>query len=293
MNKGSLYAISAYVIWGFFPVFFKTMQNVPALQIMTHRVVWSFVFLISLVVLRGELRAFVALLTPRNLVIYLGAGALIAGNWLLYVWGVNSGYILETSLGYFINPLVSVVLGMVILGERLRTWQWLPVALAGVGVLYLTISYGKLPWIALALACSFGLYGLVKKIAPLGSLYGTTLETGMVWLPALAYLLLQEGNGTGYFAHSGMATTLLLATTGVVTAVPLLLFASGARRVPLTTMGLLQYIAPTLQFLSGVLIYGEPFNTTRAVGFSIIWLALIIFSIESFVVHRKALSLAA
>lgn len=288
-NKGMLFAFSAYVLWGFFPFYFKALHAVPAFQIMTHRVTWSFVFVLILVAARSELRILLKAATRRNLLIYLGAGMLLAVNWLTYVWAVNAGFLVETSLGYFINPLVSVLLGVVFLRERLRPLQWVPVGLAALGVTYLTISHGSLPWISLVLAFTFGFYGLVKKVAPLGSLHGLVLETGTIFFPALGFLIFEEVRGVGAFGHAGTMPTLLLALTGIITAIPLLLFAAGARRVPLTTLGVLQYIAPTLQFLIGVLVYGESFSTDRAVGFGIIWVALIIFSIEGYRQRQKML----
>ncbi|MCX8024422.1 MAG: EamA family transporter RarD [Thermanaerothrix sp.] len=287
INSGVVFAAAAYTLWGFFPIYFKALKEVPAPQVLAHRIVWAFLFLLGVLVARREVGTLQRLLTPRILLSYLGAGVLLAINWLAYVWGVASGFIVETSLGYFINPLVSVVLGVLFLRERLRPWQWLPVGLAAVGVAYLTLEYGRLPWLALVLAFSFGLYGLLKKLAPLNALYGLTLETGSVFLPALAYLVGMEVLGQGAFGHGPIAQTLLLALTGVVTAIPLLLFAGGARRVPLTTLGLLQYIAPSLQFLLGVFVYGEPFGLTQLIGFSLIWLALAIFSAEGFIAQRR------
>jgi chloramphenicol-sensitive protein RarD len=289
MNKGILYAAGAYFIWGFFPIYFKAIEQISAFQVTAHRVVWSFLFLILVVAARRELRGLRALITRRILLIYLAAGALLAVNWLTYVWAVSSGFVVEASLGYFINPLVSVVLGVVFLHEKMRPAQWLPVALAACGVTYLTISHGSLPWIALVLAFSFGLYGLMKKLAPLGSLHGLVLETGAIFVPALLLLVISEASGTGAFGHAGVLPSLLLALVGVVTAIPLLLFATGAKNVPLTTLGLLQYIAPTIQFLIGVLIYGEPFTPERLVGFGIIWVALVIFSTENLMARRRAL----
>lgn len=293
MNKGILYAAGAYALWGFFPIYFKAIHAAPADQIVAHRFAWSFLFLIAVVALRRELPALRASLNRSTLLTYLGAGVLLAFNWGLYVWGVNSGNVVETSLGYFINPLVSVVLGVVFMRERLRPLQWVPVALATVGVLYLTFSFGKLPWIALGLAFSFGLYGLIKKLAPLSSLHGLTLETGSLFVVAAAYLLAVELRGVGSFGHVAPLTSLLIALSGVITAIPLLLFATGARLVPLSTLGLLQYFAPTLQFLIGVFLYQEPFTPDRLIGFSIIWLALILFSAESIIVGRRAAAAAA
>lgn len=293
MNKGVLYALGAYTLWGIFPIYFHALSAISAFQITAHRVVWSLLFVAALVVGRGELRALKASITRRVLLVYLAAGVLLAINWLTYVWSIGQGFVVEASLGYFINPLVNVVLGVLFLGEKLRPAQWVPVGLAAFGVAYLTASHGSLPWIALVLAVSFGLYGLVKKIAPLGALHGLALETGIIFLPALFFLIAEEAAGVGSFGHAGAAPTLLLALTGIVTAVPLLLFALGAQRVPLSIMGLVQYITPTLQFLCGVVLYGEPFTPERMVGFGIIWAALLIFSTESYLVRRKSLSSSA
>jgi chloramphenicol-sensitive protein RarD len=287
VNSGVVFAAAAYTLWGFFPIYFKALKEVPAPQVLAHRIVWAFLFLLGVLMVRHEVGTLRRLLTPRILLSYFGAGVLLAINWLAYVWGVAAGFIVETSLGYFINPLVSVVLGVLFLRERLRPWQWLPVGLAAVGVAYLTLEYGRLPWLALVLALSFGLYGLLKKLAPLNALHGLTLETGSVFLPALAYLVGIEIAGQGAFGHGPLSQTVLLALTGVVTAIPLLLFAGGARRVPLTMLGLLQYIAPSLQFLLGVFVYGEPFGPAQLVGFSLIWLALAIFSAEGVLAQRR------
>lgn len=292
MRKSIGSAALAYALWGLIPIYFKAIQSVPADQILAHRFVWSFLFLILLVILRHELPAMRASTTRRTFGIYLGAGLLLAVNWGLFVWAVNNGHVLEASLGYFINPLVNVVLGVVFLRERLRPMQWIPVALASAGVLYLTISFGRLPWIALGLAFSFGFYGLVKKLAPLSPLHGLTLETGSLLLVALGYLVAVELGGAGSFGHVSPQLSLLLALSGIVTAVPLLLFAIGARQVPLTTMGLLQYTSPTLQFLTGVFLYHEAFTQARLIGFCIIWLALVLFSAESLIHVRRPLSVA-
>jgi len=290
MNKGVLYGAAAYGLWGFFPIYFKILHAIPAFQMVAHRVVWSLLFLIVLVMARRELASFRSAVTRRTGLIYLGAALLLAVNWGIYIWAVDAGFVIEASLGYFINPLVNVLLGVVLLREKLRSWQLLPVGLATVGVIYLTVNYGGLPWIALALAITFGLYGLMKKVAPLGSLYGLTLETGILFLPALGYLLFEEGQGLGAFGHLGWGITLLVSLSGVITAIPLLLFASGARSIPLTILGLLQYIAPTLQFLIGVFLFGEPLTSSRLVGFSIIWSALLIFSVESFLERRRVIA---
>lgn len=286
MKKGILFGIGAYTLWGFFPIYWKLLHHVPALQLLGHRIGWSFLLLAAVIGLSGQWTELRAALNKRTLQIYSIAALLIGLNWLMYVWAVNAGYIVETSLGYFINPLLSVLMGVIFLRERLRPAQWVPVGLAAVGVVYLTFVYGRLPWIALALAFTFGLYGLVKKLAPLGSLYGLTLETGILFVPALLYLLFVEQNGQGAFLHSGVLSDALMVGAGVVTTIPLLMFASAARSIPLTMVGILQYIAPTLQFLIGVFVYKEPFDMARLLGFSIVWLALVIFWAESFIYHR-------
>ncbi|PKO07111.1 MAG: EamA family transporter RarD [Chloroflexi bacterium HGW-Chloroflexi-3] len=280
MKKGLIFVFSAYTLWGFFPVYFKFLHEAPALQIMSHRVTWSFIFLIFLIALRKEFSQILKSLTKKILLTYTIAGTLLAINWLTYVWGVNAGFVVETSLGYFINPLVSVVLGVVFLKEKLRNLQWIPVVLATIGVIYLAIDHGSLPWIALVLASTFGTYGLIKKIAPLPSIHGLTIETGAVLIPAVLFLLFVEFNGTAAFGHASSQTTFLLVLSGIITAIPLIFFASGAPKVPLTTIGILQYIAPTIQFLIGVFIYDEPFTTGKLIGFSIVWIALIIFTVE-------------
>lgn len=271
---------SAYALWGFFPIYFKFLHEAPAIQIMAHRVTWSFIFLIFLIALRKEFSQIIKSLSKKIILTYTIAGTLLAINWLTYVWGVNAGFVVETSLGYFINPLVSVVLGVVFLKEKLRNLQWIPVVLAAIGVIYLAIDHGSLPWIALVLASTFGTYGLFKKIAPLPSIHGLTVETGALLIPALLFLLFVEFNGTAAFGHASPQTTFLLALSGIITAIPLIFFASGAPKVPLTTIGILQYIAPTIQFLIGIFIYDEPFTSGQLVGFGIVWIALIIFTVE-------------
>lgn len=288
MKKGILYGIGAYALWGFFPIYWKFLHRVPAMQVIGHRIGWSFILLIVFILLTKQWQDFrsAALTSAKTIGIYSIAGVLLTINWLVYVWGVNAGFIVETSLGYFINPLLSVLLGVIFLRERLRLAQWVPVIIAAAGVIYLTFVYGRLPWIALSLAFSFGFYGLVKKLAPLGSLYGLTLETGIVFPIALIYLALVEFNGTGAFLHENSLTNILLIGAGVVTTIPLLMFASAAKQIPLTVVGLLQYIAPTIQFLIGVFIYKEPFDHAHLIGFGIVWVALVIFWVENYIAHR-------
>ena len=287
MNSGLLYALGAYVVWGILPIYWKSVQHVPAIQIAGHRIVWSFIVLMVYIFLTRQWDRFRSTLNRRVSFIYLSTGILLSVNWLIYVWAVNAGYIVETSLGYFINPLFSVVLGMLFLDERLRPAQWIPVGLATCGVVYLTWAYGSIPWIALALAISFGFYGLVKKIAPLGSLYGLTLETGFVFLPALIFLVMVDFNDQGAFMHNGLQTDALLIGAGIVTIIPLLLFTAAAKRITLTMVGIMQYIAPTLQFLIGVFIYNEAFTAAKLIGFTMVWIALILFWLEGIVARRR------
>ena len=287
MNKGIWNGLAAYAMWGFFPIYWKLLHDVPALQVIGHRISWSFLLLVGVILLTNQWKNFrSAALVSKVIGIYAIAGVLLTINWLVYVWGVNAGFIVETSLGYFINPLISVLLGVMFLRERLRPLQWIPVGLAAAGVLYLTVTYGRLPWIALSLAFSFGIYGFVKKLAPLGSLYGLTLETALVFPAAVLYLTFAQATGTGAFLKGGALTDLLLIGTGAVTSIPLLMFASAARQMPLTMIGILQYIAPTLQFLIGVFLYHEPFDQSRLIGFSLVWLALLIFWVENYLANR-------
>jgi chloramphenicol-sensitive protein RarD len=290
MNKGIWSGIAAYFLWGFFPIYFKLLHVVPAIQIVAHRLVWSLLFLAIVIGVRKEWAGFKAGLKPRTILITLLAGCLLSLNWSIYVWGVNSGFILESSLGYFINPLVNVLLGVIVFRERLPFSKWIPIGLAALGVLYLTLSYGRLPWIALALAFTFGFYGLIKKLSPLNSLYGLTLETAILFIPSLGYLFLMEAQGQGAIGNMGLPITGLLAISGIITAIPLLLFATAARNIPLSTLGLLQYISPTLQFFIGVWVYKEEFTYVSMIGFGIIWLALLLFSLSELIQRKKLLS---
>jgi len=283
VNRGILNGIGAYVLWGLFPLYWKILHHVPALQIIGHRIVWSFIFLVVIILSGSRWKKFLSSVSNlRVLLIYSLASALLTVNWLVYVWGVNTERIVETSLGYFINPLFSVLLGVVILREKLRLLQWVPVALAAAGVIFLTVQYGHIPWIALSLAFSFGLYGLVKKMAPLDSLFGLTFETGIAFPLAMMLLIFTGISGSGSFLATGLKTDVLLILTGVITSVPLLMFAVAARSIPLSTVGILQYIAPSLQFLIGVLIYHENFDSSDMIGFGLVWTALIIFGLENY-----------
>lgn len=287
MNKGIWYAVFAYTIWGLFPIYWKWLEAVPALQLIGHRIGWSFILLLIILLVTRQGRSFRAVaFSAPTLRIYALAGVLISLNWLVYVWAVNAGFVVEASLGYFINPLLSVLLGVLFLKERLRPWQWLPVGMAAVGVVIVSFAYGSFPLIAVTLALSFGLYGLVKKQAPLGALYGLTLETGIMFTPALLYLLYAEASGQGAFLHTDLAANLLMMGAGVVTTVPLLMFSSAAQRIPLALVGILQYITPTLQFLLGVFVYKEAFTGAQFAGFGLVWIALIVFSTEGLLARR-------
>ncbi len=287
-RKGVLYAIGAYVMWGLFPLYWTRLEGIPALQIIGHRIAWSFLLLFAVILITRQWREFRTVAFHARMVrIYLVAAILISINWFTYVWAVTHGFVIETSLGYYINPLFTVLLGVTIFREKLRPLQWAPIALAAAGVLYLTLAYGSLPWIALTLALSFGLYGLVKKAAPLSSLHGLTLETGLLFLPALAYLAWCEYAGQGAFLHSGPQLDWMMFGAGVVTTVPLLLFASAAPRVPMTVLGVLQYINPTMQLLLGVFVYKEPFPHDRLIGFGLVWAGLILFWVEGLYARRN------
>lgn len=240
MNRGLLYAFAAYAWWGFFPLYWKLLKSVPALQLIGHRIIWSFISLITVILILKQWKSFrESIFVFKTFRIYLLAAVLIGLNWFLYVWAVNAGYIVETSLGYFINPLISVLLGVLFFREKLKLWQWIPILLAASGVLYMTISIGQLPWIALILAFSFGFYGMIKKIAPLSSLQGLTLETVILLIPALVYLIYSENTGEGAFLHQGLFTDFLIVLAGIITTIPLLLFASAAKRIPLSYIGIL------------------------------------------------------
>lgn len=286
-NRGFWYGFGAYASWGVFPLYWKVLTDVPVLQLISHRVVWSSLMLAGYIALSGQagpLRE--AIRRPGVLRTYATAAALIGVNWFGFIWAVNAGFIVETSLGYFINPLLSVLLGVFVLGERLRPGQWAAALIAAAGVLYIAVAHGHVPWIALLLATTFAFYGLVKKRAPLGSVPGLTLETGLLALPALALLLWSEHAGDGAFLHRQPLTNAMLVGAGAVTTAPLLMFATAARRIPMLWIGILQYIAPTLQLAIGVFVYGEPFAHDRMIGFSLVWAALLLFAIEGIVAHR-------
>jgi len=281
MQIGVVYAALAYTLWGLFPLFFKHLASVGALEVVLHRFVWSLVFVVLvLAVLRRWAWLRAVFQTPRVVGTFALSATLLAGNWLVYIWAVNNDHVLDASLGYFILPLVNVGLGFVFLHERPRRVQWLAFAIACAGVLWLTVQGGRLPWVALALALSFGLYGLLRKLAPLGALEGLSLETMLLAPFAFAVLCWMTWHGQGVLARHDTTQLAWLVLAGPVTAIPLLLFAAGARRIPLSMMGILQYIAPSILVLLGVWLYGEPFAGPRVLGFVLIWTALALYTAE-------------
>ena len=287
-NKGLVSAASAFVIWGAFPLYFHALQEVPAIQVVAHRIAWSCVFVLGWMLLRGELGSLRAALTDRGVVLRLAATAtLISLNWLVYVWGVVHGHVVETSLGYFIGPLVNVLLGVALLSEKLTRAQWTAVALAALGVAYLTFMNGGLPWIALTLAFSFASYGLLRKVVKVESLPGLATETLLLAPFAVGVLLWCESAGRGALGHSGAVVDVLLIASGPLTAITLFLFAYGTRLLPYSTVGLLQYITPSLQLACGVFALHEPFDGTRVTGFALIWAALIIYGGETVRLSRR------
>lgn len=278
-RRGVAATVGAFVIWGLFPLYWRMLHQVPALQIIAHRVVWSAVLVAGWLLLRnglGWLRIIAA--QPRALATLALTAVLISFNWGLYIWAVNNGHVVEASLGYFINPLVNVLLGVLVLRERLTRLQWLAVAMAAAGVAWLTWQAGHAPWIAIGLALSFGGYGLLRKLVQVDAVAGLGLESLYLFLPALAVVAWGEAGHGGQFTGGwGLGTGLLLVLAGAVTAVPLVGFAYGVRRVPLSLVGLLQYISPTLQLLLGVMVFNEAFDHERVVGFALIWAALLVF----------------
>lgn len=290
-RNGFWATVGAFLIWGVFPIYWKWLAHVPALQIMAHRLVWCFLLVAGYLTLRRGVAWWRPLVAqPRLLKLLSTSAVLIALNWWLYIWAVNSGHIVDTSLGYFINPLVNVLLGVVVLKERLNPWQWLAVMVAAGGVVYLTLQTGAPPWIALALAFSFGCYGLIRKVAVVESVPALGLESSILFVPAVLYLGWAQAAGIGAFTHRGGLIDTLLLSSGLITAVPLVLFAYGAQRIPYSMVGILQYIGPTLQLGCGVLLYAEPFTRTQALGFGCIWLALGIYAADGLARMRAAIA---
>lgn len=281
MNKGLTYGITTYLLWGILPVYWKLLQHIPAVEILLHRMIWSFIFLLIIISVKNQWKWVRNDLTKRTLMIFGGSALILTVNWLTFIWAVNTAKVLEASLGYFINPLISVLLGVIFLKERLRFWQWISIGIAAGGVLYLTSIYGSFPWIGLTLAFSFGFYGLIRKTSPLGSLQGLTLETALQFLPAVIIIIFLETSGSGHFFSQSFHSSFLLIFTGAVTSLPLLLFISAVRKIELSTIGIIQYIGPTLHFILGLFIFSEPFDLNRLIGFCFIWTAVAVYTAES------------
>ena len=279
-KTGLLFGVSAYVLWGAFPLYWPLLEPASALEIVSHRAVWTLVFCFVVLAITKSLKnTLVTMKRPKVAATLFLTSILISINWLVYIWATNNGHVVEASLGYYINPLIIIAFGIVLLKEKMRKLQWTAVGIASLGVLVLTIDYGRLPWIALALAISWGSYGVVKKQLGLGALEGLAIETLIASLPYLLYLIYIGNKGTGQFGH-GVGLTILLISAGAVTAIPLLLFNGSTTRLPLTVIGLLQYITPTIQFSIGVWIRHEDMPTARWIGFIIIWVALTALAID-------------
>lgn len=287
MHPGVLSAALAYGLWGLFPLYFRLLEAVAPLDVLAHRIAWSGAFVLGLLAARRQwswLRD--VMRRPRVLGIFGASALLLSANWLVYIWATANGHVIDASLGYFITPLVNVLLGYAVLHERLRRAQWTAVALAAAGVLWLAVQGASLPWVALVLGCSFGGYGLLRKTAPLGALEGLALETMLLLPAAIAWLGVIAWRDGGILPGDGALAALLIGL-GPVTALPLLLFAAGARRLRLATLGVLQYLAPSIQFMLGVWLFREPFTSARLAGFALIWSALLVYSVDSLRAGRK------
>jgi chloramphenicol-sensitive protein RarD len=291
-TSGVMIALGAFLIWGMSPIYFKSLKGIPALEILLHRMVWSFLLLLPIVVATRRWHEFKSvILDGRKLLVLSITTILVSGNWFVFIWAVNSDRILEASLGYYINPLINILLGMVILNERLRRPQIGAVCLAATGVVYMTVQVGTLPWVSLVLAFSFAFYGLIRKVAPVNALVGLTVETLLLSLPAAAYLVYMGMEGRGAYLHLHWATDLLLMCAGLMTAVPLLLFTAGARRIHYSTVGILQYVAPSCNFLLALMIYREPIEPAQWITFLLIWTALAIYTLDMMRAYKNHRSL--
>jgi len=290
-RKGVTYGLAAYLCWGVFPVYFKAVHAVPPLEMVAHRICWSLAFLLLLIAGKGAWRDMQQLLArPKSLAVLCVSTLLIATNWLVFIYAITAGEVLQSSLGYFINPLVSVLLGFLFLGERLVRVQWISIALAAVGVVYLAASYGAIPWISLALAASFGFYGLIRKSLHVEPLVGLTVETLLLAPIALIYLIRLDQSGAAAFLAGSGSLNILIPLSGIITAIPLLLFAAATKKLRLATVGFLQYITPTMHFLLAVLAYGETFTHTHLVSFLFIWCGLALYSLHAYRSTRKPLA---
>jgi chloramphenicol-sensitive protein RarD len=291
---GIVYGVAAYFLWGAFPLFFPLLEPAKPVEILAHRIVWSLAAVAVVLAVSKSMRSLIALMKDRRrLKLLSGAAVLIALNWGTFIYAVNSEHVIESSLGYFITPLVSAAFGVMVFRERLRPWQIVALGIGATAVGLLTVDYGRLPWIALTLALSFGTYGLLKKLAGVGAAESLALETLVLLLPAIVFLVVLEATGGGTFAHEGTGHVLLLLAVGPITAVPLLFFAGAVTRVPLTVMGMLQYLAPVLQFIVGLAIVGEAMPASRWIGFGLVWLAIMVFSVDGLNAARRSRATAA
>ena len=289
-RRGTLYGAAAYACWGLFPLYWEHLAPAGAVEVLAHRVVWSLLVVAGLVVVGRRADAVRAVVRDRGRLQKLSAAAVfIAVNWVTYIYGVTSGHVVETSLGYFVNPIVTVLLAVLVLGERLRPLQWTAVGAAMVAVIVLTIQGGHPPWIALVLAFSFGFYGLLKKTASVGAVEGLVVETAVLAPLAVVFLAVLQATGRGTAVNHGPGHLALLVGAGIVTAVPLLLFGAAATRVPLATLGVLQYLAPTIQFVIGITVFGEPLPLLRVVGFALVWFGLVLFTLDLLTERRRSL----
>ncbi len=283
MNKeklGLVYGLGAYVLWGLFPLYWPLLKPATPPEIVSHRAVWTMVFCFIILAITKSLKSTLATFKrPKVAAKLFTASILVSINWLIYIWATNNGHVVEASLGYYINPLIAIAFGIILLKERMRLLQWVSVSIATIGVLVLTIDYGRLPWVAFGVALSWGTYGLIKKQLNLGAVEGLAIETLIAFIPYCAYLIFLDSKGDGRFGQ-GVSLTILLISAGAVTAIPLLLFNASTTRLPLTTIGLLQYITPTLTFIIGVWINHEVMSTARWIGFFIIWIALFVLAYD-------------
>lgn len=287
-RRGVLYGLAAYGIWGLFPLFWNLVRSASALEILAMRMVWSLVFALGLSFLVLRRGWFAAMATRRTIIMLAAAAVLISVNWGVYIWATTNGRVTEAALGYYINPILSILVGVAVLRERLRGWQWVAVGIAAAAVVVLSVEYGRPPWVALSLAVSFAGYGLLKNLIRRGAVETLVVESGFLFVPAVAYLVYLQLTGGLTFGHLGWAHSLLLVASGLVTLIPLLLFAGAATRIPLSMIGLLQYITPTTQFLLGVLYFGERMPPGRWIGFGLVWVALMILTGGMLLTGRRA-----
>ncbi|MFI0370448.1 EamA family transporter RarD [Actinomadura sp. 1N219] len=285
-RRGIAFGVAAYALWGLFPLYWPLLKPAGAVEILAHRIMWSLVAVAAVLAARRSLR-WVRTLTVRQVALLALAAVVVTVNWGTYIYAVNSGQTIEAALGYFINPLISVLFGVVVFRERLRTWQWCAVGMGTLAVVVLTVDYGRPPWIALVLAFAFGTYGLIKKFVDMPSAEGLAVETAVLFLPAMGFVLMLEGQGEGTFGHHGVGQAVLLAAAGVVTAVPMMFFNAAAIRLPLTVIGMLQYLAPVLQFAIGVFVQHEEMPASRWTGFLLVWLALVMLTWDGLRAARR------